>query len=181
MYGACAFTQASRPRAALCHIRRTVAWDRSVDRRGPWRAATAGCGLPTSRPHQRASFRSHLAWHEACTVVSGRFLWHRAHDVHLYHFIVQGVSMTKTSSRTIAAISSLLALGTLTVATVASAADKPDVEKCYGIAKAGKNDCAGAAHACSGQSKGKDGAPTEWLSVPKGTCERIVGGHLGPK
>jgi len=89
--------------------------------------------------------------------------------------------MTKTSSRTIAAISSLLALGTLSVSGVAVAADKPDVEKCYGIAKAGKNDCAGAAHACSGQSKGKDGDAKEWLSVPKGTCERIVGGKLAAK
>ena len=84
-----------------------------------------------------------------------------------------------TSARTIAAISSLLALGTLSVATLAVAADKPDVEKCYGVAKAGKNDCAGAAHACSGQSK-KDGSSKEWVSLPKGTCERIVGGSLTP-
>ena len=52
-------------------------------------------------------------------------------------------------------------------------------EKCYGIAKAGKNDCAGAAHSCSGQSK-KDGSSKEWVSLPKGTCERIVGGSLTP-
>jgi uncharacterized membrane protein len=92
----------------------------------------------------------------------------------------QGAFMTKTSARTIAAISSLLALGTLSVAPLAIAADKPDVEKCYGIAKAGKNDCAGAAHACSGQSK-QDAGAKEWVSLPKGTCERIVGGSLTPK
>ena len=88
--------------------------------------------------------------------------------------------MIKTSARTIAAIGSLLAVGTLSVAPIAMATDKPDVEKCFGIAKAGKNDCAGAAHACSGQST-KDGGAREWLSLPKGTCERIVGGSLTAK
>jgi uncharacterized membrane protein len=88
--------------------------------------------------------------------------------------------MTRTSTRTIAAMSSLLALGTLSVAPMAVAADKPDIEKCYGIAKAGKNDCAGAAHACSGQSK-TDAGGKEWLALPKGTCERIVGGSLTAK
>lgn len=46
-----------------------------------------------------------------------------------------------------AAIGSLIAL-----AGPAFAADDANTEKCYGISKAGKNDCAGAAHACSGQS-----------------------------
>ena len=53
-------------------------------------------------------------------------------------------------------------------------------EKCYGVAKAGKNDCAGAAHSCQGQGK-KDGDAKEWVKVPKGTCERIVGGSLMAK
>lgn len=48
-------------------------------------------------------------------------------------------------------------------------------EKCYGVAKAGKNDCAGAAHSCQGQGK-KDGDAKDWVKLPKGTCERIVGG-----
>ena len=86
----------------------------------------------------------------------------------------------KTASKTIAAISSLLALGTLAVSSQAIAGDKPAMEKCYGVAKAGKNDCAGASHACAGQSKA-DGAGNEWLSVPKGTCERLVGGSLTAK
>jgi uncharacterized membrane protein len=49
-------------------------------------------------------------------------------------------------------------------------------EKCYGIAKAGKNDCASGTEACAGQSK-TDGAKEAWLGVPMGTCERIVGGN----
>ena len=77
-----------------------------------------------------------------------------------------------------AAVGSLLALG---MTGAAMAGDKPDdTEKCYGVAKAGKNDCAGAAHACAGQSK-SDGAGNEWIKLPKGTCERLVGGSLAPK
>jgi uncharacterized membrane protein len=85
----------------------------------------------------------------------------------------------KTASKTIAAISSLLAIGTLVVSSQAMAEDKPAVEKCYGVAKAGKNDCAGAAHSCAGQSKADGGK--EWISLPKGTCERLVGGSLTAK
>lgn len=85
----------------------------------------------------------------------------------------------KKTNAAIAAIGSLLALS---VGTHAFAADKPqmDMEKCYGVAKAGKNDCAGAAHACAGQSKA-DKNGKEFLSLPKGTCERLVGGSLQAK
>jgi uncharacterized membrane protein len=88
--------------------------------------------------------------------------------------------MIKTSAGILAAVSGVLALGALSVTPAAVAADKANTEKCYGIAKAGKNDCAAGAHACSGQSK-QDGGAKEWLTVPKGTCERIVGGSLAPK
>jgi uncharacterized membrane protein len=79
------------------------------------------------------------------------------------------------------AIGGLLAIGAVT--NLAIAADKTDdsnTEKCYGIAKAGKNDCAGAAHACSGQSK-TNASGKEWIKLPKGTCERLVGGSLTAK
>ena len=51
-------------------------------------------------------------------------------------------------------------------------------EKCYGIAKAGQNDCGTATHACAGLAK-KDNAPDEWKYVPKGTCTKL-GGKLKP-
>jgi uncharacterized membrane protein len=81
---------------------------------------------------------------------------------------------TKTALLT-AALGSMLALGAIT----ATAADDANTEKCYGIAKAGKNDCAGAKHACAGQSA-KDKDANEWVKVPKGTCDRLVGGRLSP-
>lgn len=74
-----------------------------------------------------------------------------------------------------AAIGGLFALN---ASSAAFAADD-NTEKCYGVAKAGKNDCAGPSHACSGQSK-KDSDAREWVKLPKGTCERIVGGSLTP-
>lgn len=48
-------------------------------------------------------------------------------------------------------------------------------EKCYGIAKAGKNDCASAGNnSCGGTSK-RDGDKKAWMFVPEGYCDRIVG------
>jgi len=73
------------------------------------------------------------------------------------------------------ALASLLALG----AVAAHAADDAKTkEKCYGIAKAGQNDCGTARHTCAGQAK-KDNAPDEWKYVAKGTCEK-VGGKKAP-
>ena len=53
---------------------------------------------------------------------------------------------------------------------------KADKEKCYGVAKAGQNDCASGdrSHSCSGQAK-VDKAPEEWKYVAKGTCEKAGG------
>lgn len=79
------------------------------------------------------------------------------------------------------AIASVLSVGVVAATSSAAlAADKP-VEKCYGIAKAGKNDCASktASHACAGQST-KDGDKSSFLILPKGTCEKIVGGSTTP-
>lgn len=62
-------------------------------------------------------------------------------------------------------------------------APKPkfESEKCYGIAKAGKNDCASAGNnSCGGSSK-LNSDPKAWIYVPAGYCDRIVGGSLQPK
>ncbi len=56
-----------------------------------------------------------------------------------------------------------------------------DLEKCYGVAKAGKNDCASSngTHSCAARAK-KDGDKNEWLLVPKGLCNKLVGGSTVP-
>ena len=71
--------------------------------------------------------------------------------------------------------------GLFAVSTVAAQAHSPklgkDKEKCVGVAKAGMNDCGTSTHSCAGQSK-IDGDANEWMALPKGTCERIVGGKV---
>jgi uncharacterized membrane protein len=54
------------------------------------------------------------------------------------------------------------------------------MEKYYGIVKAGKNDCQTSTHACAGTAK-KDGQKDAWIYLPKGSCEKIVGGSLTMK
>ena len=82
--------------------------------------------------------------------------------------------MKKTMLFATAAIaaSSVIAAG---VASKAEAKEKA-VEKCFGVAKAGKNDCATANHACATHAE-KDGAADEWVFVPKGVCARLTGGR----
>jgi uncharacterized membrane protein len=71
------------------------------------------------------------------------------------------------------ALASLMALG---LAGNALAQDKAAKEKCFGIAKAGQNDCANLSgtHSCAGQNK-TDNAPDEWKYVAKGTCTEMKG------
>ncbi len=75
-------------------------------------------------------------------------------------------------------IATVLALGSLATTTgTAVAAKSKNVEKCFGIAKAGKNDCATATTSCAGTSTAS-GQKDAWLYVPKGSCEKIVNGAL---
>ena len=57
---------------------------------------------------------------------------------------------------------------------------KFDSEKCYGISKAGKNDCQTANSSCAGTSR-RDGQKDAWVYVPAGTCEKLVGGSHQPR
>ena len=77
--------------------------------------------------------------------------------------------------RTTLAIAAALSSALLLAAQVNAQA--PATEKCFGVAKAGKNDCQTASSSCAGTSK-KDAQRDAWLSVPKGTCEKIAGGSL---
>ena len=61
-------------------------------------------------------------------------------------------------------------------------APKPkfESEKCYGISKAGKNDCQTANSSCAGTSR-RDSQKDAWIYVPAGTCDRLVGGSTQPR
>lgn len=51
-------------------------------------------------------------------------------------------------------------------------------ERCYGIARVEKNDCATSIHSCASQAK-INRSSDEFLMLPKGLCERIIGGKVG--
>ena len=85
-----------------------------------------------------------------------------------------------------------LALAAALVAAPALAAGKEaGGDKCYGIAKKGRNDCAArtGGHACTGREglgghgcaglSTVDNAGTDFKLIANGTCVRI-GGHLSP-
>jgi len=89
----------------------------------------------------------------------------------------------------VAALSAVVAMGAISQAaadysksdnkTMKMKAPK-GMEKCFGIAKAGQNDCGSTTMSCAGQSKA-DGDKHAWMSVPKGTCNKIVGGSTTEK
>ena len=66
--------------------------------------------------------------------------------------------------------------GALGLAASPAFAAEEGKEKCYGVAKAGENDCASAAgtHACSGHST-TDYDGQDWKYAAKGTCEEMGG------
>lgn len=81
----------------------------------------------------------------------------------------------RTSAAVVAG--ALTALLVAAPASTALAADG-DMEKCYGVAKAGQNDCAaGEGTTCQGTST-VDGQKNAWIYVPAGLCEKLVGGSL---
>ena len=58
----------------------------------------------------------------------------------------------------------------------ASAEARGATEQCYGVARAGHNDCRTPNNVCAGWSR-KDRDPSAFVYVPAGTCERLVGGR----
>ena len=78
------------------------------------------------------------------------------------------------NNATLARAASLALAAGITAGLAAAAQAKPAMEKCYGIAKAGKNDCAaGPGTSCSGTST-RDYQGDAWKLVPKGTCEKTT-------
>lgn len=92
------------------------------------------------------------------------------------------MELTKKIKNVSLATAAVALLGSFTTANLNENVEgKKDVEKCYCIAKAGKNDCAaGPGTSCAGTST-KDGECDAWMYVKKGTCKNIVNGRLSSK
>jgi len=80
-----------------------------------------------------------------------------------------------SSAHKVAHLAGLSLSAALVVGLAASpaAAQKDEMEKCYGVALAGKNDCAaGPGTTCAGTST-RDYQGNAWKLVKKGSCTRI--------
>jgi uncharacterized membrane protein len=82
----------------------------------------------------------------------------------------------KSTALIASAMATIIALG----ATVSAKAEDAKNEKCYGVAKAGQNDCATASNSCAGTTT-SDAQKDAFLYVPAGICAKIAGGSLTPK
>lgn len=82
--------------------------------------------------------------------------------------------MKKTTASIVSAAVLAISSGSLLIAGEASAAE---MEKCYGVAIAGKNDCQTATSSCAGTST-SDRQVDAFIAVPAGTCGKIAGGTL---
>jgi uncharacterized membrane protein len=78
------------------------------------------------------------------------------------------------------ALASMLAFGVISAAQAGPVKADPSKDKCYGVTKAGQNDCASASgsHSCAGTAT-KDNDAGDWKYVEKGTCEKM-GGMMAP-
>lgn len=78
--------------------------------------------------------------------------------------------------------SAIAAAVTLPVVTASAGpvAQPAKSEKCYGVIKAGLNDCQTVHGSCAGTAK-TDYQKDSWVYLPKGVCAKIVGASLTPK
>ena len=77
----------------------------------------------------------------------------------------------------ISIIGSAISLVLLTSSTQTSAATASLLEQCGGVVKAGLNDCASNEHVCAGLNS-DNGNESDWIWLPKGTCEKITDGAV---
>jgi uncharacterized membrane protein len=82
-------------------------------------------------------------------------------------------------------MTALVAVIVMTLSTNARAVDgakidTSNLEKCFGVVKAGQNDCDTNLGPGSCTPSVIDASPTEWIYLPKGVCEKLVGGSLTP-
>jgi len=76
------------------------------------------------------------------------------------------------------AMTGVAAASLVGLSTQAFAGAHKNMEKCYGVVKAGKNDCGVAGkHSCAGQAKTNAGSD-EWVMVPTGLCDKLEGGSI---
>ena len=83
------------------------------------------------------------------------------------------------STKLAAAVTAALSLAAVAAHAAGTATDA--MEKCYGVALAGQNDCAAGPATTSAGTAAKDYQGNAWKLVPAGTCTTIEtpAGHMG--
>jgi uncharacterized membrane protein len=90
------------------------------------------------------------------------------------------VKIKTTIPRVSSVLGALAAAAALSTTAHAGPVAQPSgSEKCYGVAKAGKNDCAAGVHSCAGQGT-KSGDKSSFVYLPSGACEKLAGGSTTP-
>lgn len=87
----------------------------------------------------------------------------------------------KTLNTLLASAVALTLVGAVSSAHAEDTTAPAEKEKCYGVVKAGQNDCAAAdgSHSCAA-SAGVDASGQEWIMLPAGLCTKLVNGSLEP-
>lgn len=131
----------------------------------PSTAALLGHTLHSTQDMHATSLPDTCAVNTNAAPLSGA-AWH--------HHLINGMAVDAKRSRQ--ALVQMAFAAVCAGTTVAHATDGAETEVCYGIAKAGQNECANSTcfHLCSGLSH-TDRDPTEWKTVPKGTCAQLGG------
>ncbi len=90
--------------------------------------------------------------------------------------------MNNTRMIVSSAMAALAALAAGAVVAQSGPAEKPDFtfEKCFGVSKAGLNDCETSTHSCAGTATA-DNQGDAWIYIPAGTCAKLTGGSTEPK
>lgn len=89
--------------------------------------------------------------------------------------VTQAKITESNTTRAMTAAAIAFALGSaLSIAAIPNVAQAAGMEKCFGVALAGKNDCAaGPGTTCAGTST-VDYQGNAWTLVPEGTCEETA-------
>jgi uncharacterized membrane protein len=97
-------------------------------------------------------------------------------------FEMMEIHMSNTKSLVNSALAALATLAVTSGIAHSGPATAPafENEKCYGITKAGLNDCKTSTHSCAGTAT-KDNQADSWIYVPAGTCAKLTGGSMTPK
>lgn len=86
------------------------------------------------------------------------------------------MNMNRSNNRTTLAAAVVAVMSSAAAAQVHPEKPTYPFEKCYGVSRAGMNDCFTQSNTCAGTAA-QDNLSDIWIYVPRGTCRKITGGR----